>query len=452
MKKLLLLALAAAVVAPLSAKPAARFKNPGIAKKAAVAVTSKQRVPRKNASNAVWRPGHEVVSAWEDEWFEYEAYDITYTGGTAALVATELCTDLESGSQILTVNTWNDNGLLAEQLLTTSGDGETFENSERTARTYDSVITDYITENYQWLWYADAWQQSGNNYTQTLTRDGAGNVTEVVRAIYFQGIFDPTYRLVIEYTDGKAIKITQNDLSYDYATSQYVWNQTAVLSDIVWETTDGQITDIDDIYLGANRILSGHLANTDSEVDITAEYPSEGVAIIRHEGMVQGYEDASMTITYQTLPNGGFTQTTAYTVEEDGEEYTETYTDTENYDAYGNLILLSSTGEAEGEEWVEQLVEGEVEYDEEFGYPLVYSVKMAEFDEETDEMTMVWLSRSEYSEYTDVAGLEAPAVAADTNAAPAWFNLSGLRVNPATLTPGIYIVRRGDKAEKQIVR
>lgn len=452
MKKLLLLALAAAAVASSQAAPAAHFSHKVLAGKTTASPRAGHRIARAQASGeaaAVWRPQSELLSVWEGEWFEYESYETTYTGGENALVATELCTNIEEGTRVLTTNTWNADNRLAQILVTTADEEGDFENSERTERTYDERVPSFITANYQWIWF-EGWQQAGNNYTQTITRDAAGNITAIERAVFFQGIFDPTYRLAIEYTDGKASKITQSDLTYDYASGEYTWVESAVLDNIVWERTDGQITDIDDLYLGENRILSAHRADDDNDVEITAQYPAEGVVVVRHEGLVQGYEDSSMEINYTTLENGGYNQVTTYTTTEDGEEYSESYTDTETYDAYGHLTLLSSTWSSDGMSEVEQYVVGTVEYDQTYGYPLTYTVEYALFDEETEEMELTPDTRSEYSNYTDCAGVMEATVSEDDS--PVYYNLNGMTVEPGRLAPGIYIVRRGTTATKQIVR
>ena len=450
MRKLLLLTLACAAVYSVSAKPAHRFASTGIAKQSSAVTAVKHRAPQAHDASA-WRARHEIVSVWEGEWLEYETYDRTYSSGLNPQVNTELCTDIESGAKSLTTNTWNENGRIAEILIANSEDGETFENAERTARTYDDIVTSFITSNSQWLWMEDSWEQAGNNYTQTITRDTDGNITLIERAVLFEGIFDPIYRLEIEYTDGKASKITQNDLTYDWGTDEYAWVKSLEVSDIEWERTNGQITDPTDLYLGENRILKAFMVNDDEEVLVTATYPEANTVKIERSGVVQGYENTKVNITYVVLPNGGYNQTTVYTTEEDGETYTETYVDKEEYDSYGNLLLYETVGYMDDESWVEDCIEGIVEYDEALGYPLTYFVKMANFDEETEEMSMEWFSRSEYSDFVDCAGLS-PEVVNPSDDAPVYYNLSGIQVDASRLTSGVYIVRRGTEVRKQIVR
>lgn len=450
MKKLLLLTLACATVCAVSAKPAHRFSPAGIAKKSAAVTSVKHRVPQAPEAS-VWRAGHELVAVWEGEWLEYETYDRTYSTGVNPHVITELCTDLESGAKSLTTNTWNDNGRITGILIANSEDGETFENAERTARTYDEIVPSFITSNSQWIWMNDNWDQSGNNYTQTITRDASGNITLIERAVLYEGIFDPIYRLEIEYTDGKASKITQNDLTYDWSTDEYAWVKSLEITDIEWEHTDGQITDPTDLYLGENRILKAFMINEDEEVMVTATYPEANTVKIERSGVVQGYENTKVNITYVVLPDGGYHQTTVYTTDEDGETYTETYVDKEEYDSYGNLLLYETVGSTEDENWVDERIEGIVEYDQALGYPLIYSVRMAYFDEDTEEMTMEWFSRSEYSDFVDCAGLISPEVT-PTDYAPVYYNINGIQVDASKLTPGVYIVRRGTEVRKQIVR
>lgn len=49
-------------------------------------------------------------------------------------------------------------------------------------------------------------------------------------------------------------------------------------------------------------------------------------------------------------------------------------------------------------------------------------------------------------------GIEGIATEADGNAPAEYYNMSGMRVNGDNLTPGIYIVRKGSKTTKILVR
>lgn len=446
-------AAAAAIVitgTTFAATPSSHFKHSktlfATEKKANDNGSKVRRVQLRNQAPSIWCPQHEEVSVWMDEWVLSESDDIVYTKD--GLEAIRLIFDVEDEHWTRTSNSYDDNGMATYKLIESSDDGETFTDYTKTEIEYDSRITDYITSNKAWLWIS-GWQQIGNNYIRTITRDSAGNITGVETAVLFQGVFDPTIRVSIEYgDDGKATSITQSDLVYDYNTDSYSWEVSKVMSDIVWDRTDGQITDTENLTSGNNRILSAHLVNSTDDVDITAEYTADGYVLTR-TGLIQGME-ATATVTYSYSGNKEHLQE-KFEMDEDGEIYTEIYDDIAEYDSFGYITLITNTSTFDGETYLDNLMEGTLTYDETYGYPLTYTTKLADFDED-DEIVMVPEMHIVFSDYVDVANAAVDAVIADSDAKPVYYNLHGMRVDAGNLTPGIYVVRQGDRTFKQIVR
>ena len=88
-----------------------------------------------------------------------------------------------------------------------------------------------------------------------------------------------------------------------------------------------------------------------------------------------------------------------------------------------------------------------MEYDNEKGYPLSWTV--SEYDYDTEEMIPAF--RAEYSDYTDVTSSGVNNIAEeDANAPVSYYNLQGQRIeNPSA---GIFIRVKGNKSDKVLIK
>ncbi len=230
MKKLIVAALCAAMAVPAVEASVADALNLRKRVKARTEAVAKTKTPsRKYAARAAeasvkWCAGTQKTFGWDGEgWSLEQTYISEYD--SKGQVTVENVTDIE-GYVTRTTNTWNDNGMLASSFTQVAeSEGEEFTESSKLTREYDDRVTDFITVNEQYTWSGDGWLPS-NYYTQTITRNEAGNVTLMERAVYFDGILDPVYRLNVTYgEDGKASQIQSSDLTYDYSTGQYSWEK-----------------------------------------------------------------------------------------------------------------------------------------------------------------------------------------------------------------------------------
>lgn len=448
MKKSTLIIAACALIAAgsdaMGARPAKPVKHSA---RVAAAFDKKSAVQRATEAATKWCSTTEKVYSWDNgRWTLEDTYKIQYND--QALPAVQTCTEAD-GYISRTTYAYDANGMKTSEVTEVSEDeGASFRNSSKLERTYDSRITNFITLNKPYIWMNDAWQTSGNNYTQTLTRNADGNVTLMERAIFFNGEYDPTTRLAMTYgPDGKATTIAESNLNYDYGTGQYYWEDDQTYTDIVWDRTNGQITSNEDLMGGANRVSSARIIDGEDEMNVTVTYNENG----GYSGTMTGTDgDDTFTsiITYTVLDNNGsfkaVTDTHYYT---DGELYAyESYTETYKYDAYG-LIIQESVEFSDGTySEFESIVEGTIEYDPVHGYPLTCTVQ--NYDTETGQM--VNDIRMEFSDYVEAAGIgDITADSADTPAE--YFNLQGIRV--ANPTPGqVYIRRQGGSATKIMVK
>lgn len=462
MKKFTLIALAAAFAFCQDAGAAGLpgvFKNVRSRVCPRLKMEAKADSPRRFAAKAadagaIWRAETQKAYGWDgEEWVLTETYAISYDELGQKTVQT--VTD-EDGYVNRETYTWNDYGQLATRLTQVDprGNGE-FKDYSRLKREYDSRLTSFITFNDQEIFNNGAWSPS-NNYKQTITRDDAGNITLMERAVLFQGVYDPTYRLNISYgEDGQAETIVARELTYDYYTGEYAWVDSEIYTDIVWEETDGQIVGVDDIedfFLGANRMKSANLEMDGDVMAIDVEYTGDGFVLTMtaepdEEGMVLvnslRYNELDFSGDAPAHINKGWQVLTTYAIMvEDEVLMQEVVTETYVYTA-DDLILLEKVefGDGESSE-IESMIVGEVEYDEEIGCPVSWTV--SEYDWDADEMMPTF--RAEYSDYTNCSTSAVRDVMTPDDSTPVYYDLQGRKVqNPAA---GIYIKMDGGKVGK----
>lgn len=371
-------------------------------------------------------------------WVEDDA--ITYTYDAKGNPVSEVTLDGE-GDYTRTEYVYNENGKVTYKESKVSRDGVNYTNYKKTEFEYDPILTNVITRRTEWLWMSGDWLLVGNNYERRITRNENGNVTSVVIAVLFQGYYDPTQKLDITYGDnGEATTISEQLLNYDG--KEYFWEQGLKISDIEWETTDGQIYNAEMLFLGKNKIKSCHYNDgNDTDVDVTAEYSAENESYwVVMEGNMKGLPVVSTT-AYRPLKNDG--SISEVTITYMGEIVYNSRAE-EEYDEWGHL-LLSSDMEMEDDEIEEERVIGTVEYDES-GVPVSYTVREEEVDHATGEVETTYVFRAEYYDYVDVT-TSVKDLDADIDAPVRYFNLQGMPVeNPEK---GIIVIKQtGNKTSK----
>lgn len=422
-------------------------------------------VSRKDASRmyaakaaeaaAIWRAGEQKAFGWNGEdWELEETYKISYNENGQKTVQT--VTDVD-GYVNKETYTWNENGQLATRFNEVDKDGVgKFENYSRLSRAYDTRLTSFITFNDQQIFSAGEWTPS-NNYKQTITRNETGNITLMERSVYFQGIYDPTYRLSISYgEDGKANMMVAEELTYNYETGEYIWVETVRYTDIEWEMTNGQIVgieEVDDLFIGDNKIKSAIVTIEGMSEYLNVDYNGDSFVATMTIGEDNGMK-IRMTIAYDVMDfdgvpeqlNHGFeiVQTTEILMM-GMVMATQVMSQTCIYDP-NDLIILELVQSGEGESSnIESMVEGEVEYDEENGYPLSWTVR--EYDPDMD--VMVESFHAEYSDYINCSSTGISDTMVEQEAS-VYYNLQGQRVQyPAD---GIFIKVNGNKAKKVMIR
>lgn len=465
MKKLYILTLAAALALPSFAAPRKAVFREKVTKEA----KARASVLKTQKEQHNWLPLLDYTYTWaEEEWFEEDSNEYSYDEN--GKLKSQLTTDFE-GNRNLTQNTYDEQGHLISILKQSAEAGEEFINSQLTNIKYDDKVPTLIIENLSYNWDQGEWAQTGNNYKRAITRDAAGNITFIELSVLFQGEFGPTNRLSVEYgADGKASKITESALDYDYQNQTYVWNVKTVVSDIEWDRTDGQITSADELLTGANRIKSATIEVKGEPRTVEATYvpDSESYTVVTRS-QIEDYgviADLTKTQIVSILDEYGsydLTDIERYEYDEPAEEgdeefYTlddesqpervvEEYIMVEKLHLTKHYLVLLNyvADESEGyEPEVYEWSKGTITEDEENGYITEYILEEYDWDEEDFVNSM----RVVFENYIDMAG--AKLVETDKNAPAEYYNLQGVRVeNP---TAGLYIERRGATARKVLVK
>lgn len=447
MKKNYILGLAAMTAFAMAATLPAEAAQPAPKK---LAKLIKKNAKKRAGEKAIWCAETHVLSVWDGEdWEESEKYEFRYDSDGRVLQETVRALIPGEESATRTTNTYNENGELAVRISEVAEDGTEFENSEKLERKYDERLTSVIVDNAAYMWNEGSWMLRGNNYRRYITRNADGNITRVVVAVLYDGEYDPTQMLDIEYgEDKKASKIVSSFLTTDDGLEFY-WAEDGVYSDIVWERTDGQIYDTDYLIGGANAIKSCKVIDEDGdEQTVTVEYLDALGSYKAVTDAVFDGEAAHSEVVVTVFDEYGSNQMVYNDVYGEGEEAeTEYGIERYMYDAYDletEAYIAGGMDEETAE--VYQWSKADVTYDANEGYPLEYT--LAEYDYETEEMFNAL--RIVYSDYVDAAGVA--DIAADDASAPVeLYNLQGIRVN-GDAAPGIYIRRQGSKTAKVIIK
>lgn len=398
-------------------------------------------------SDIKFKAGKETVYAWDgDVWVLDGMYSMKFDG--KGQVVEEVIENYD-GTFNRTLFTYDADGMVTLRVVQSSYDGENFDNYSKTEREYDPIVKNLIVKNREYYWDGSEWVLSGNNYDRNVTRNDAGNVTQVEIAVLFQGVFDPTNRLYVTYNaEGKACTIRESVLNYDGR--EFYWEDDATVDNIVWDRTDGQIVDLENLGSGENRVKSADIIY-DEEDYTHVEFTFDGNNFTAAMSGIEDGEKVEGTSAYEELDDyGSFRQITSYTYASDAlDTYTETETITERYDAYGNLLESKDVVEYGGYEEVYEDMHGTVDYDSEKGYPLTYVLSAAFYDYDLEENVTANVMKVDYSDYVEITSRVAEMEVASGDAE--YFNLRGVKVTDPV--PGsICIRKRGGKTDKVIIR
>lgn len=449
MKKFYILSLCA-LVGATSLTAAARFK------------TCKNSNPAKAVAKSATAPGQLMrpVSSTEymadgEEWIELGRNTYTYDSRGNVIVQE---TDSEDG--LFRVETqYNEYDKPVLVVSTISEDGETVNDSKRTY-VYDPVVHDFFIERLGFSWTNDSWTRNYMCETNDITRNGDGNITEIVKSLPLGNEMVPAYRSVWNYDPASGHANEFAHYTYDPSGAQPGWalhNNTAYRN-IVWEETDGQMTanSIQELFQGANKVKSAEVYyNNRLDGHFIVEYSSENPGSYIAKETFADPTVIGIATAYDILDNNGSYRTTRseFFDPETGDPTDEpTYILVEEvmFDDHGNIKCEAATETFEG---ITEMIGGaqyENTYDADGN---LKEVILNVYDYETQEYFPDM--RYTYGDYTDVsAGVD--NVSADASAEGfTVYNLQGVLVLSAgdaaslsNLPAGLYIVN----GKKQVIR
>lgn len=376
-----------------------------------------------------YRARSEKAYVWNGEDWELDGtYTMKYD--QTGRLTQETMVD-HDGIYLRTSYSYDDNDMVTLELVEMSEDGESYVNSSKTEREYDPIVTDLIVKNREYIWENGEWLSNGNNYNRNVTRNELGNVTNVEIAVWYDGKYDPTSRLSIEYgDDAKATSIKESNLNYDGM--DFYWEDGLTIMNISWYETDGQIVSIEGFGLGANRIKSCDQTDGFDMVHTDLTYDGDNFTA-EMTGTMDG-DEMQGTSKYESLDEyGSYRQSDTYTyISEWFGTMTEEETYTYRVDAFGNLLESKGVYSSDDYEEIYENLQGSVDYDWAFGVPVTYILTTSYLDYDTEEYVTENMIKIEFADYigilSGVEGIDSSECDEDV----IYFDLHGSKVvNPA---------------------
>ncbi len=447
-KSLLILALGAIIAVPAQAGVRKNVERRALPERLQTVNKIVEGVKKANEKK-VWKPGTEQTFFWDvdqNDWIGGYTMHFEYYPETGLIKS-------QAGDGYRTDFEYNADGQITVMYqYYTYGESETL--SSKTTYQYDEILTDFCTEELDYS-FEDNELVFKYGIRKIITRNSDGNIVKILSTYYNNWSEDSgwedDYCLNVEYgADGRATAIYEMDR--DYGTGE--WEVDEAITNIVWYTTDGQITDYDwddeDFYFGANRIKSADVAieYSDAPARLSVVYPAENA--VKYE-VIWG-DEVIESLDFQWLDAYGSYETTEYSVDYDFNEDTNawerdeanTYYAKRVYDAYGYQLSSFSQDYYDGVLDYQSESTATVTYDSQYGYPTEYIFTRSRDGEAPVKEERILLS--DFVQVTD--GVESVTVS-DENAPVEYFNLQGVRVNNPQ--GGVFIRRQGSRATKVVL-
>lgn len=410
----------------------------------------KKNVP---AEGCVYKPGMEKFYKMKSGATDFSLYSTTTYAYDEKGRVTQALKDFEDyGKTDMTVYTYNANGEIENETLSTGPDKEHLVTTSRYRYVYDTVLTWFRTteEHYTVSGGEEKLVDCDEVY---IERDEAGNVVRIVPTVFSGGSFTDGKPTVLTYKDGVPVEIKDT-------------NEGITMTDIKWEACNGQIVGMDlfTMMAAGNKPLSFIMVNT--KEGMSAEYAFE-------------YSDGQILATVSQGPM--VLEMTLIGVDNDAREQislvnmymvsggektllSSSYSEL-SFDSFGNELrdieYTLEDGEYDIDSWYAVT---EISSVAAIGYPGTMITSKFEAGEDADmsaEMKSLPLRpelppvegewedvyKVEFSDFKEFARIEG-VVADDADVEPVYYNLHGVRVsNPQK---GLYIELRGTKARKVI--
>lgn len=432
-------------------------------------VLARQRRATEEAYHE-YKPQHQIEYAVNDDTGNYEkSAEYTFTYAPNGEVATQLTDD---GTTIVkTEYTYDDNFNVTQLLNAESTDGgATYTPSEKRDQTFDPIVTDLVIEKNRYSWNADdaKWDETGDAYKRTITRDADDNVTSAVISVPYEGKYEDTKRVTNTFDPVTKACTTYKfeELGYNDDRTDLVWSETNALKDILWHETNGQLVSDYSEWMNYDNVISSATFvyhEDDAEVTggyITVDYNPNGsyqevidysVAFPAKEITTVTYNEDKEEYVYEHK----YYEAAEQDDEEDANENVElTEDDLQEYektvylyDDHDNLISESNYMLNEDGTDLEQIdgTRYDYTYDDKTGAEKEMVVSTYDYDSGKYAPLMKVVTDA----YTDITAGINTTKSNVKNAPVEVYNLQGIRTN-ATSAKGVYIIRQGNVVKKVV--
>ncbi len=400
-----------------------------------------KRQALKKSNGEIFRPAYSVDYLWDGEaWMEMGTSRYKYDLRGQETEVHFVFEDEEMREETLTVNEYNENGMIVKTADSYFEEGEWIDDN-RKSYVYDDVVTDYWTERIGEDYDGAEWVPNHYSTLRKITRNADGNIQEWMMSLDNNGEFVPAYKQEWKYgEDGKADKF------YYYISESYsadpVWAlyDDTYYTDIVWQDTDGQMLGdgIESFVVGNNRAKSYTVYYKDeidgyAWVDYVEGQPG---SYTMYESYVDKSKIGRMTIVQDFSSNPfGFLRSTMYKYFDD--EGNCTYPDATfatihmyTFDEYKNLIedvIYEDVYDGEGAVQVAG-ARYEYEYDDNGN---ISEIVALDYNPDIEDYENV--SKIVYGEYSDVSSSISAIEARDSEVHYSFDN-GVLAVNCAAMT------------------
>ncbi len=224
----------------------------------------------------IWRPAGVTeyeCPFWDEgedtDWTELSTTTFTYDERGNI---TKENTSHYTGMYTVATYTYDDlNRILTSE--TTDYENGAVSSATRKEYAWDTIVPDFCTSLMVYNYYDGNWYMTSDSETTSITRDAAGNVTEVItsRCNDYTDEMIPYRQLIWTYdTEGKAIALKAYNLNVD--TGPYELDRT--INDITWKNTNGQLlsSELEDYLEGENRISAANAKESTDSYNLVAEY------------------------------------------------------------------------------------------------------------------------------------------------------------------------------------
>lgn len=274
-----MLTVSASAAGPFSAKK--KYVGAGIEYSAKELLGNPELMKKALKSSPIWRCAQ--VSSTEliigdDIWTDPEVHYLQYDkrGNTTS----DLMVVEAEGIKSRTTFTYDENDNVITKLEEDEVAPGNWEKTGKREQSFDNVLVDYVTKKVDYSIdqsnMDDPWVISGGSFTKDITRDAKNRLNGITISTWFQGKWDPVHKYEVKFDEMMNIpsEIIHTELQYD-SQKGYYWALAGKFSNITWDRTNNQVTDLDmgsTFLTGDNRIKRALYNNGDFEYVLKVTY------------------------------------------------------------------------------------------------------------------------------------------------------------------------------------